>query len=175
MIGSLRALGGRDLISGQNGAVTRAFGFQGEWQPRVLQSIGVVSFGASLTAYPIFPNSAVTDSRLSIWSGGLQARYQLRFLYEQILVPTVAFHFEHLRYSLKSGASGGLNIMGPSFGAMLLLNALDPFERDAGGSFYSNFGIKRTYLLAEGRTMAGSDAKLSVSGNSLYFGIRLEY
>jgi hypothetical protein len=57
-------------------------------------------------------------------------------------------------------------------GMMFLLNALDS---DSAAGFYSNWGVKRSYLTAEFKGYAGHDTFLDLGGSSLFFGVRIEY
>jgi hypothetical protein len=160
----------------------RAFGFQAEYQPEFIQAIGVFSFGASLTYYPV--NKALKDSSLINFGWGGQARYQAVFFRNQILVPFVGYSGEVFNYAVVNNegdppynpATGYLLVTGPVFGGMLLLNVL---EEEAAGSMYTNYGICRTYLFGEYRrtksSLTSSVAQyLRLDGDSLFLGLRFE-
>ncbi|MGK5083924.1 hypothetical protein WDW37_11540 [Bdellovibrionota bacterium FG-1] len=171
--GALKAFGGNDFIAAQAGVPTRAFQVSGEYLFPFLQSIGVLSLGPTVGTYPIF--GSITSNAVSVFEVGGQVRYQFRFFREQPIVPIAGFQFEYLSYRFTypspSGMSGALMATGPSFGGMLLLNWLEP---SAAAESYVENGISRSYLLAELRSLSGTDANLSLSGMSLFFGLRLE-
>ena len=170
--GSLKALGGKDLVASQGGNSTRAIQISAEYQLPFLQSIGVISLGPSVGIYPIFPIGQTTESALGIWEIGGQARYQLRFFREQIFVPLAGFEVQRIAYTLQSGAAGSLIATGPLFGGMLLLNPLEP---SSAAELYINHRVSRSYLVGELRGLSGSDAQISFSGLSVFFGLRLEF
>ena len=171
--GALKAFGGNDLITGQAGVPTRAFQVSGEYQFPFLQSLGVLSMGPTVGTYPIF--GSITKDPVSVMEVGGQIRYQLRFFREQPIVPIAGFQFEYLNYHFTSpspsGMSGALMATGPTFGGMFLLNWLEP---SAAAEIYVDNGVSRSYLLAEARILSGTDTNLSLSGTSLFFGLRLE-
>jgi hypothetical protein len=146
--------------------------FQGEYQPQALQSFGVLSVGASLGLYNTSPAGALTDSLGGLLSYGYQARYQAYFIRNQWVVPTIGFGGEWVRYNLKSGATGTVSTTGIFYGAMLLLSA---FDSATASELYANTGVSRVYLLAEARSRSGSDANLTLSGQSYFFGLRFEF
>jgi hypothetical protein len=61
---------------------------------------------------------------------------------------------------------------GVFFGGMLLLNY---FEPSASAEFYITTGVTRSYLVAELRQYSANDSALSLSGSSLFFGLRFEF
>ena len=169
---SLKALGGSPTIPNLAGGSVKAFSGQFEYQPKSWQKYGVFSFGPSLQVYVPDNRQQVSDSFLSMWSVGAQARYQARYFREQILVPYVGFGVEQVRYNFRDGVSGSALATGPTLGAMLLLNVLDP--RSA-ADFYASYGALRSYLVGEFRSSSVSGGPVEFSGSSMYFGIRVEY
>ena len=143
-----------------------------EFQPEFLQSVGVLGFGPNLSYF--FTSEVpdqVTAGGFAVYSIGGEIRYQARFFHEQFLVPFVGYEMESMAYRLKN-FSGSLSINGLAFGGMLLLNALEP---EAAGTFYSDQGVSRSYLVAEWRGRSGSDKNLTFSGNAFFFGLRIEF
>jgi hypothetical protein len=169
---SLQALGKSPGIPNFESANVRALKLEIEYQPPFLQQYGVVGLGVSGSVYPISPRGDIADSAFSLWAVGGQIRYQARFFREQILVPMAGYSFEALTYHLADHAAGRLDITGPFFGAMLLLN---PFEPSAAGDSWVDSGISRTYIVAELRSRSGTDANVSFSGSSVFLGLRFEF
>lgn len=169
--GAAKALGGKDLLGSQAGNPTRALQFSVEYQFPYLQTIGVLSLGPSAGIYPIFPGGTVTSTVASLWDVGGQVRYQARFFREQPLVPVVGYEARYLTYRFKDGPAGALMTQGPFFGGMFLLNIIEP---SSAAEFYINTGVSRSYLVAEVRTISGSDNNINFSGATYFFGLRLE-
>ncbi len=140
-----------------------------EYQPAFLQTIGVLGIG--LNAGLFVGNNASISTLANQWSVGGQARYQLRFLREQWVVPTVGFGAEYLSYNFGEGQAGSLLMTYPSFGGMLLLNI---FEPEAAAENYVANGVSRSYVFGEARLQNGSGTGVSVSGLAVYCGIRVE-
>lgn len=172
LAGSASALGGQDVVAQQGGVATRAFTIQFEYQPEFIQSIGVIGFGPSVSLYPILPAGAVSPKAFSNFAVGGQIRYQARFFREQILVPMAGFEAQMLRYDFNSIGPGTATLTGPFFGAMLLLNV---FEPSSAAEMYIDTGISRSYLVAELKNLSGAGGGVTVSGSSLYFGLRFEF
>ncbi|MGK5086917.1 hypothetical protein WDW86_05120 [Bdellovibrionota bacterium FG-2] len=170
--GSLKAFGGKDINADQKGKPARALALEFEYQPPFIQAIGVVSLGLSANLFPIAAEAGLTPNTLSIWSGGGQIRYQARFFREQILVPMGGYEAEYMSYRFVSGVKSRVMAKGPFFGGYLLLNM---FEPSAAAQMFATNGVTRTYLVAEYRTLKGSDANINLTGSSLYFGLRFEY
>lgn len=169
-LGSLAALGKPKLIGVTGKSKIRAFTMQIDYQPQFLQSYGVFGIGPSFGFYPVIPKSGAAPGYVSNWSIGGQARYQARFFREQPLVPVVAYEVERLKYSL-NGKNSALISHGVVFGGMLLLNL---FDKSSAADFYAIHGVVRSYAVAELRTFSGSGSGLSLSGRSVYFGVRCE-
>lgn len=150
------------------------FGFGIDWQPKFLQSIGVVALGATANVYPVTPLSGLTENGLDIWSVGFSAKYQAKWFRGQWVVPYAGYEAQYLNYrtdSIEIG-SGSTMFSGPVLGAMLLLNWLEP---KAAFEMYDNTGIKRSYLFAEWKSLAAqSEPAFSTVGQSLHFGLRFE-
>jgi hypothetical protein len=175
LAGSLQGFGkGATVATDRTDINVRAIGFQIDYQPRFLQSAGVIGFGPSFGLYPPTPPDANLIRTTSQWFVGGQARYQLRLFREQPLVPMVGYAAEYLvyRYKGENAASGRLLLQGPIFGAYLLLNWLEP---SAAADMFTNNGISRSYLVGELRMLSGSDVNVDVPGKSVFFGLRVEY
>ncbi len=170
--GSTQAFGATDLSSSQGGNPTRAAVVELELQPAFLQFLGVIGFGISGGLFPISASAGVTKSAISIWEVGGQVRYQLRVFREQLIVPVVSYEWERVAYEFTDGTSGAALVSGPAFGGMLLLNL---FEPTSAAELFVTHGISRTYLLAQLKSLKGSDGQFDVAGQSLFFGLRFEF
>jgi len=142
------------------------------YQPAFLQAIGVLTLGTHLSLFPFASSQNSLLRTPSSWATGGEVRYQARFFRKQWLVPTVSVGAQYLAYQLTDGTSGRAIIRTPSAGFLILLNAIDP---GTAVDFFEGYGAKRTYVLAELRRYEGNDSKISLSGNSLFFGLRFEY
>ncbi len=157
-----------------------AFGLMVDYQPWFLQFAGAFDFGVTLALNPILSSSQnIVDSVLSIYTLGLQARYQLRLFSWQPLVPVVGYFADNLFYSFQNPSGSGQAITGralvhgPMVGVWLLLNWMEP---SSARQFYINSGASRSYLTFEMRQMTTLDGKtLNVNGRSYLFGIRMEF
>lgn len=150
------------------------FGFGFEYEPKFLQSIGVVSIGPSFNSYVLEPQGDLTSNAFSIYSLGFSAKYQLKFMRGQPIVPFVGFEGQMIRYSFQRAdiGSGWTTSTGLSFGALVLLNWMEP---SAAHNLWAETGIKRSYLVAEFKNLQAGEDLLSSDGAALYFGLRLEY
>ncbi len=166
------ALGASSGIGAADAASLRGLQIQGDYQPEWAQEVGVLAVGASLGVYTTSPSNTITSSLAGLLSYGYNLRYEARYLRNQWVVPTLGFSGDWLRYNLKSGASGTVGSHGLTYGAMILLSALD--EASA-AEMYNGYGISRVYLLAEGRQRSGSDSALTLAGTSYFFGLRFEF
>jgi hypothetical protein len=169
--GAIKALGGQSLAPEQT-TPTRALQFAAEYQFPFLQDAGVFSAGPSVGIYPIIGGQKITNTPVSLWEAGGQVRYQARFFREQPVVPFAGYEMQYMNYRLNTGPSGSLTASGPLFGAMLLLNFIEP---SSAAEFYVTQGVSRSYLTAEFKSLSGSDGKLAFSGLSLFLGLRLEF
>jgi hypothetical protein len=170
--GSPSAFDGQSMVAGHPDAESLAFALGFEYQPTFIQKFGTLGIGPILSAYPVSQLRGVTSGFFSVWSAGLQARYQLRYWHNQWLVPVVGYEADRMRYSFTTGSAGYLNLSGPLAGLELHLNSLVPSSAD---DFYSATGISHTYFVAEARNLEGSDSVVSPSGLSWYLGMRMEW
>ncbi len=169
--GAYQALGKAPGIPGLGSGKVRAVTLRMEWQPQFIQAIGVLSLGPALSLYPITSGNA-TSNPFSIWSAGGRVLYQARYFRNQPIVPIGGYSAEYLVYRLKSGQSGKLLTQGPVVGGMIFLNF---FDRSGAADFYVNQGVLRSYLVGELRLLSGSDSNITISGNSLFAGVRFEF
>lgn len=171
--GSLKAFGDKNIDERQGATnPARAIRLSWQYQPAFLQSFGIISLGPSFTIYPLPPGAGVTPKFYSIWSAGGEIQYQARFFREQPLVPYAGYAMEYLSYTLTGGATGRLTAKGVFFGGSLLLNW---FEPRAAAAFFSNHGVTRSYLFGELRGLEATGVHFSLSGTSLFFGVRIEW
>jgi hypothetical protein len=174
---SLKALGTSTIPETESSQI-RALSLQLDYQPALFQKFGMLGLGGSLNGYVLtdagsFKLQKNGSSFLGFWSVGAQLRYQARFFREQWVVPTVGYGAELWSYRLSTAGQGGrILATGPFFGAQLLLNFLEP---SAASENYIANGISRTYLLAELRSLSGTDDPITLTGSSLFFGLRFEY
>jgi hypothetical protein len=171
------AFNSKQLAPQQNGEGARGLEFLLDWQPRFLQGVwGLVDFGPYVTIYPINTSifaagDGTTKDLFSVWEPGGQVRYQARFVKEQFLVPVVAYGISVLHYGFGSPTpttTGSITMNNFTVGAWLLLNT---FSTESAAEFYDNWGVSRSYLTFDYRTMSGSGTTLS----SAFFGLRMEF
>lgn len=167
---SMDSLGKQLLVPTQT-ETAKAVLMEFDYQPNFLQSMGVFGIGPSISFYPIFA-STVAESAFSLWSVGAHLRYQARFFRQQPVVPVVGYNLEYFTYRFLSASNGAMILQGPVFGAWVFLNL---FEPSSAAQMYIDYKISRSYFVAEMRFLSGSDANISISGSSLYFGLRFEY
>jgi len=176
--GSAGGMGRRTVIAAPPGRVDTigaisAISAQLDFQPAFLQRFGVVSIGPSLNFFPV--NNVSGHPKLTLvwaWSTGAQARYQLRLLQEQLLVPMIGYSAEFFNYQLRTGQQQGFLARGPMAGVWLYLGF---FDRATAASAFRNVGISKTYITFEGRRLSGWDNNVSVGFNSVHLGLRFEY
>jgi hypothetical protein len=162
---------GKQLFVPTQSETAKAILMEYDYQPAFLQSIGVIGIGPSIAFYPIF-GTGVTETAFSLWSVGAHIRYQARFFRQQVVVPVVGYNLDYFTYRFRTASNGSMILQGPVFGAWILLNM---FEPSSAAQLYVDYKISRSYLVAEMRLLSGSDVNLSITGSSLYFGLRFEY
>jgi hypothetical protein len=150
------------------------FGFGFDYEPKFLQSFGVVGLGPTFNSYIAQPAGDLTKGPLSIYSLGFSAQYQLKFMRGQPVVPFVGYEYQEIRYSFQRGddTNGWTGSSGLTFGALILLNWMEP---SAAFTLFAETGIRRSYLVVELKNLQAGLNLLSSDGDALYFGIRLEY
>jgi hypothetical protein len=158
-------------ILGARRSFMRAFNLETEWQPESLQGAGIIGIGGALSMYAELPEREVARYPYDIWSVGLQARYQFRYFRQQPLVPYLAAGAHYLSYQVVRNGAGKIPITHFAPGVMVLLNW---FEPSAAAAFYGNYGVTRSYLVAEYRVFKGADANITLDSSSLFFGLRIE-
>lgn len=167
---SLNAFGSHAIHADQGTRAMLAFTVLAEYQPAVVQSFGVLGIGPSLALYQA-PGSPLGSHFFAMRSIGGQIRYQARYFQEQGIVPFVSYAADYFSYQFKNGKSGSVFGHGPSLGLWFLLNTLDP---SSAANFYADTRILRSYITLEYKTLVGSDDLISMSGGSVYFGLRFE-
>jgi hypothetical protein len=130
------------------------------------QKLGVFSLGASLGTAP------TSLGQYENLKYSLFLRYQLHFMKNQILVPTVAFAYEGFRLKDPGNNVQSASSVGVIFGAMLNLGF---FDSETARHGHESMGLLRSYLTAEYRPQFSiSNSALALTANLLYLGLRLE-
>ena len=139
--------------------------------------IGDFSLGVHLGSFPIQVNEANLPYPVyENYMLGAQARYGLRWMRTQLIVPVVGVDFDY--YSIKQvyvdNSTGKLTgtMVGGSFGLMLCLDAL---EAKVARDTYESLGIVHTYLVSELKNMNVQNSLFNLSGNLWYWGLRFEF
>jgi len=146
------------------------------------QVLGVFSAGAHIGLAPL------TLGRYDNWKYGVEIRYQLRFVENQIVVPTASVFYDTYRFKAFDNSVDAQSTLGIMFGAMLNLGF---FDRDTARESYQTLNLVRSYLTMEvtpigfhfngvdlsGNPISGSSwyDGTNVSGTIWYWGIRLEF
>lgn len=156
---------------GQSYVRATTFGLGFEWMPITLQRYGVFSIGVSLFKHEPMSGSGIKMGFLDFFGGAGSIRYQLRYFREQPIVPVVGYEFHYLSFTPEETSTRqSTTLSGPVFGAMLLLNFIDP---GAAASFFSDVGVIRTYLFGEMRMLSSS--AISIKSPSIFGGVRFEF
>lgn len=170
-VGSALPYNGSEASLAQNGFW--GLSFQMDYQPPFLQSIGVLAIGPTLNLYPTTTRkNSLVKHAFGVWSPGAQVRYQFKYFRSQPLVPIVGYSAEWVQYSLPDQGRGRFLARGWTAGLAFLLNVLD---MNSAGGFYVNYGVSRSYLIAEYKRMEGGDDAFKTSGGSAFLGLRIEY
>jgi hypothetical protein len=169
--------GSNQSLSTQNGEeVIRVnhFDLNIEYQPVAIQDIGVIGIGGTFGMHPYYTEDV---DRLAVSVGGL-VRYQARFFEGQVLVPVVGFAVERWKTSYENL---GFMAAGPLGGVWLYLSGID---KRAANSLYRKYGVSRTYIVAEVKSLGGGTDETnetggrvgdSIEGESYHAGFRLEF
>ncbi len=179
LYGAITALGSGSapLVPGKPDSTASAFAVDLDFQPAIVQAAGVIGVGLSAGIFPATGADDAVSSAFSIYQVGAHLKYQARYFREQILVPYVGFNIERLSYAVTSPTTGQtaretVVHQYPVFGAMFLLNHLEPNQAHEA---YRDWGILRSYLLFEIRKIDLPGRPLALSGTSYFFGLRVEY
>ncbi len=181
LLGSLNALGGAPAVTTLPNSKAAAIVMDVDYEPSFLQSIGVVAIGVGGGILPVSSGDAnvtIQSSTGSFWQVGGHIKYQARLFREQIIVPTVGYTWERMTYKLSAtdnydGFDGNVSYNYPSFGAMFLLNVLEPRQAN---ELYHDWHIKRTYLAYELRSLTAKEGtRFPGNGATHYFGLRVEF
>lgn len=159
----------------QNFPMARSLGDIYQFQAEYLlpfQKAGVFALGAHIGIL----NLQVSD-RLPVdarnLGAGVHARYLLRFMKNQLFVPTAALELTMLRIRGVDN-QGWLTTTnaGVSLGVMMSLGFFDQKEATEG---YLSSGLKRSYLTLEMKPQKISDPTIEIDGTSYFMGLRLEF
>ncbi len=159
----------------QNFPMPRSLGDIYQFQAEYLlpfQKAGVFGLGAHIGIL----NLQVSD-RLPVdarnLGAGIHFRYLLRFMKNQLFVPTAALELTMLRIRGVDN-QGWLTTTnaGVSLGVMLSLGFFDQKEATEG---YLSSGLKRSYLTLEMKPQKISDPTIEIDGTSYFMGLRLEF
>lgn len=138
-----------------------------EWQPPWTQAGGILSIGPAL------------DYTLGLLGGGIGGviRYQARYFRNQPIVPfggyTALCYISSTSLADPTAQLSASLVHGPFVGGQIFLNF---FDQDAASEFYVDFGILRSYLIAEVRFLQGIAAGLPTANSPTYYaGLRFEF
>jgi hypothetical protein len=140
----------------------------------LFQKVGVLSAGVHAGLAPM------EVSKYSNFKFGGLIRYQLQFIKNQIIVPTVAAVYDVFRLKAKDSTVQNYGNFGFMFGGMLNLGF---FDRETARDGHQSIGLNRTYLTVDYRPLSLSglvyerkngDAA-GPEGALWYFGIRMEF
>ena len=169
------AIGLRFALHGVPGdsAIGDLYQFYAEWV-LPFQRMGIFSVGGNLGVFALHePDTALPyPNYLNALLGG-QARYQLKFTPNQLIVPTAEIELDYYRFLKPDGQSylSGINVS-PSFGVFINMGWIDSVTaKDA----YENIGLSKAYLTLEVKPMKLSTDYFSLSGAAYLFGIRTEF
>jgi len=157
-----------------SGALGTTFQVYGEYL-LPFQNIGVFSIGPHFGSFPLYaPETGIPYPTYENAIAGAELRYQLYFMTEQWVVPTMALEWEY--YRIKASDVGNDQLTGYDFGVsagiMINLGVIDSVtERDA----YQSLGMVRSYLTIELRSSNINNSLFSLSGNYWLFGLRMEF
>lgn len=131
------------------------------------QKLGVFSVGVHLATAPL------GWSRYENLKYGALIRYQLHFMKNQIIVPTLAFVYDSFRLKDNNNAFQTSSSSGIMFGGMLNLGF---FDSETARQGHESMGLLRSYLTLELRPSVSifPGQQIALSGNIIYAGIRLE-
>lgn len=149
-----------------------SFSVSFEYQPPIIQAMGVVSLVATAGTYFVEPQGSLTAGGQDFYSYGAQFRYQAKYFTDQPLVPFVGYGIEYFRYHFTNSSLQDFNRSGPIVGIMLSTSFLDSHAMQ---EFYQDWGVSRAYAVAEMRSSSSGDETLPTSPKTWYLGIRLEF
>jgi hypothetical protein len=158
-----------------NFPMSRALGdiyqLQGEYL-LPFQKAGVFGLGAHLGVLNFHVSDRLPNDPRN-FGAGVHFRYLLRFMKNQLFVPTAALELTMLRIRGVDD-QGWLTTsnFGVSLGVMLSLGFFDQKEATEG---YLSSGLKRSYLTLEMRPQKISDPTIEIDGTSYFMGLRLEF
>jgi hypothetical protein len=156
------------------GALGTSFQLYGEYM-FPFQKFGAFSIGPHIGSFPLYaPDTGIPYPAYENALAGAALRYQLKFMTNQWIVPTMALEWEY--YRIKESAGNNNQITGSDFGlsagVMINLAVIDPLTaRDA----YQSLGLLRTYFTIELRSANINNPLFSLVGNYWLFGLRLEF
>lgn len=144
-----------------------------EYTPESLQGkYGSVSFGPQMGSYFFINGTGNAPATFAVWSAGALVRYKMVFKPHQLIVPMLGYSYERVSFHLADLGDDSLSVAGAIYGLDILLSEVDT---ENSNNLYILSGITRVYLVAEGKTLEGSDAVTSLSGTSGYIGLRVEF
>jgi hypothetical protein len=151
----------------------------GEWV-LPFQKAGLFSVGGHISTVPLnigsrgLSTASVPYPNFLSMLGGLQARYQLRLMKNQFLVPTAALEWDYFRIVVSKDRNEDSigSVFGASFGVMVNLGWID---RGTAREAYATLGMTRTYLTLEVRPFTVNTSTLKLTGNFFFSGLRFEF
>jgi hypothetical protein len=108
------------------------------------------------------------------FTGGVSVRYQFRYLYNQLIVPTLGAELDY--YAIKTNYNGDqwVNGINPGVTAGLMLN-LSFFDTDTAVVSYRENSLVRSYFTFDVRSVRFQNDAFYLDGFFWMFGLRLEY
>ena len=137
------------------------------------QTLGSFSLGMHVGSFPLYaPQAGIPNRQFENAIAGAIFRYQFRYAYQQLIVPTGALEWEY--YRIQKSAAG--SISGSDFGlsAGLMLN-LGFIDRETEFNAYESIGLVRSYFTSEVRTANLKNDVFVLNGLYWLWGIRLEF
>jgi hypothetical protein len=143
-----------------------------EYQPPIVQKLGVFGIGATTGLYMVSPAGTLTANGADFYSYGGQVRYQAKFLQDQVVVPFIGYGVEYFRYHFTNSSVQDFNRSGPLVGLMFSTAILD---RQAMQELYQDWGVSRAYALVELRGSSSGDETIPTNPKTWFFGLRVEF
>lgn len=138
------------------------------------QTLGIFSVGPQLAILNLrAPVVGTVSDPLNVMLGAT-IRYQLKFIKNQPIVPTVALSWDYYRLKSAFPVAPHATGNGISFSGGVLLN-LGWIDRETAKEAFQSLGMTRAYLSAEVQSTAFKNTVFSRDALFFLFGIRFEF